>query len=177
MRSKTAAKVVTIYSIVFGALVFIGGLSNFNTEGNQAFNIFLGIAILTLSIIALVITNQEKDRPKEKALLITLFVIYCFFEAVSFITLFLPFFGLQIFLLVQLVIAVPFSFGIVYLVRLSKEAKMPITNSAVQTFLESEKNLTDFEQKIHLLKKLKDDGLISEEEYKTLLSKHLNQNI
>lgn len=177
MRSKTAAKVITIYSIVFGALVLSGAIGNINNGGDRAVGVVMGIAILALGIIGLVVTNQEKDRPKEKAFIITLFVIYCIYEVASFIILFVPFFGMQFFLIIQAVIAVPFSFSIVYLVRLGKEAEMAKTNSAVTNFLESEKHVSDFEQKIHLLKKLKDDGLISEEEYKNLLSKHLNQNI
>ncbi len=177
MRSKTAAKVVTIYSIVFGALVLLGAIGNINNGGDRAVGVVMGIAILALGIIGLVLTNQENDRPKEKAFMITLFVIYCIYEVASFFILFVPFFGMQFFLIIQALIAVPFSFSIVYLVRLSKEAHMVKTNSQVTNFLESEKQLSDFEQKIHLLKKLKDDGLISEEEYKNLLSKHLNQNI
>lgn len=177
MRSKTAAKVVMIYSIVLGAFMFIGAFSNVDPEGNRGVNIVMAIAILTLSILGLVFVNQEKEKPKEKPYLITLFVLYCIFEGISLIALFMPFYGIYVFLIMQVVIAVPFSFSIVYLTSLAKEMKSDQSHSAVQDYLENEKHVTDFEQKIHLLKKLKEEGLLSEEEFKKLLDKHLNQNL
>ena len=176
MKSKTSAKVVTIYSIVLGALIMIGGISNFGDDNDRIFSIFLGITMLVLGIIGLNIANKEKRQSSEKGIVITLFVFYCIFEFFSFFTLLIPFFGVQIFLIIQVLIITPFIFSIKYLNDLSKQNDKAISRLEEIDQVDTEIKPSDFEQMIQSLKKLKEEGLLSEEEFKEHLNKYINQN-
>ncbi|MDX9691031.1 MAG: SHOCT domain-containing protein [Acholeplasmataceae bacterium] len=180
MKSKIAAKVVTIYSIVVGVLFILSAVLGDNDSSNIFLSIMFGIAFITLGVLGLVYANKL-DSHIEKPYIITLFVLYCIFEVLSFLVIAIPLFGLQLFLVLQALFAVPFSFSIVYLVKLSRENDNVIVNSKPINIIDAmdmkPDNTSEFEQKINTLKKLRDEGLISEEEFKELLSKHLHQHI
>jgi len=158
MRSLTAKKVVAIYSIVFGALGFVG---SFN-DAVDVWTLIIEILLIVLGILLLVPALQKA----EKGLIITGLVYYSLLVLAGLVFFFiLPFMGFLIWGLS----GVPFAFSIVYLVRRGKE----------NTFLGDEYSYSDFSRKespvqkdaafvenqLKVLAKMVEDGLISEADY------------
>ena len=112
MRSSSALKVVSIYSIVIGVLGLIGSFNNqLSSYGSNA---FIFIVLIVLSILSLSIQNLTA----QKVFMIIIFVFYCLMIGTSLIILVLfPGIGL----LVLGLFVVPFIYGIIYLVKSGKE--------------------------------------------------------
>jgi hypothetical protein len=122
-KKITAAKVVGIYSIVFGTLSFLG-----NEQLANPLTIIMQIIMIVFGIMVTVFAG--KGEGKEKGFLITLFVFYCIIALSSFAILAIPdnlipaeygnikFF---LFILCNALIITPFIFSIIYFSASKKE--------------------------------------------------------
>jgi len=158
MRSLTAKKVVAIYSIVFGALGFMG---SFN-DAVDVWTLIIEILLIVLGILLLVPALQKA----EKALIITGLVYYSLLVLAGLVFFFiLPFMGFLIWGLS----GVPFAFSIVYLVRKGKEQYEMSDDYGNPNFNKEEsplqKDAQFVENQLKVLAKMVEDGLISEADY------------
>ena len=158
MESLTAKKVVAIYSIVFGALGFFGGLS----QELDPITIIIEILLIIMGILLLIPSLQRA----EKALIITGLVYYSLLVLAGLIFFFVwTFMGVLIWILS----GVPFAFSIVYLVRKGKEDTYLGDEYSYNDFSRKEspvqKDAAFVENQLKVLAKMVEDGLISEADY------------
>ena len=158
MESLTAKKVVAIYSIVFGGLGFIGGLS----QEPDPITIIIEILLIILGILLLIPSLQKV----EKGLIITGLVYYSLLVLAGLVFFFiLPLMGILIWVLA----GVPFAFSIVYLVRRRKESIVYSDNYIIPSYAKEEspmaKDAVFVENQLKVLAKMVEDGLISEADY------------
>ncbi len=157
MRSSTAAKVVAIYSIVFGALGLVGTLFDgdvANETGSPAFSIIWMSLFVVFGIV--VLTKSNSGTYGEKGFVITLLVFYAVISAFGIILLGFPFFGPMLFLIVQILVVTPIVFSIIYLNRASKESSESSDTVG---------DVAELEYKLRQLENLLNKGIISQEEY------------
>lgn len=158
MSSLSAKKVVAIYSIVFGALGFFGGLS----QELDPITIIIEILLIIMGILLLIPSLQRA----EKALIITGLVYYSLLVLAGLIFFFVwTFMGVLIWILS----GVPFAFSIVYLVRKGKEDTYLGDEYSYNDFSRKEspvqKDAAFVENQLKVLAKMVEDGLISEADY------------
>lgn len=164
MQSSTAKKIVSVFSLVFGALSII---SIFQEKNAEVLSWILSISLIIIGIL-LLIPSLTKH---EKGLMIFALVIYSLFVFSGLIILlFYPVLSLIVFA----VVGVPFAFSIVYLVLLKKEKQQdeeevidwPVGHSNIgdqpSEDIQSKESL---EQKLSSLKNMAEKGLITQEEY------------
>jgi hypothetical protein len=181
MKSIVAARVVAIYSIIFGALSVLGNISELADDPSLISSIFLAVALIILGVFSII--KAKQNNYKESLFISLIFVFYC---VILFGGLVILLWGDVFFTLGLLVIGLiitPFVFSIIYFVSSSRE-KALLNNEAVRKqsdspTLGSDNNnpINSLNMGIEQLKKLKQDGLISEEQFKDYLKKYLDQNI
>ena len=111
LTTEKSLKIVSIFSIVFGALSLLGIISG---EGDIISTLILGMALIACGILMLIF----KDHKASYGITIGVFVIHCIGVLSGLIYLFLfPLLGL----LTLGLYGVPFSFSIVYFVKRKKE--------------------------------------------------------
>ena len=181
MKSIIAARVVAVYSIVFGALSVLGNISDLGDNPSLISSIFLAVALIILSFFAIIKANQKNY--KESLFISFIFVFYCFILFGGLVILLWGDEFSTLGLLVIGLIITPFVFSIIYFVSSSRE-KALLNNEAVRKQTDSPSLGSDNNNPINLLnmgieqlKKLKQDGLISEEQFKDYLKKYLDQSI
>jgi len=165
MRSATAKKVVSIFSLIFGGLSIIGYI----TEGSQgqAMSWVISISMIVIGVLLLIPTLKKA----EEALMIGALVLYSLFMFAGLVIMAIPDLGPFIGLLILGIVGVPFSFSIVYLARLAKEKNATPTGGPVIERVYpvnsslAEANNGSIESQLISLKKMADQGLITEADY------------
>lgn len=174
MTKSTLAKIVSIYSIVYGGLlVFSAIYVLLDDDGPFSLwiSVFLGLAFLILGIIGIVKITASPDRGDEKGIIISLFTLYCITQfAVLVLLLTLISTGivelLYVILICESLVVLPFIFSIMYLNKISDKESMTLGYNKVNN-----DNNYYVTENIKELKKLKDMGYINEEQYNKFVDK------
>jgi hypothetical protein len=181
MKSITAARVVAIYSIIFGVLSALGNISNLGDDPSLISSIFLAVAFIVLSFFVIIKANQRIY--KESVFINLIFVFYCFLLFGGLVVLLSGDIFVTIGLLVIGLIITPFVFSIIYFITSSKEKALlkkeaiPLQSDSPSLGSDNNNPINSLNMGIEQLKKLKQDGHISEEQFKDYLKKYLDQNI
>lgn len=157
MKKSAAAYVVLIYSLVLGILMFVNVFSEgdsfikdnglFKNEGS----LIIGPLFVLVAIIGII---RVKVKDAGKGIIIAFFVFYCLAQiAVLFFIIFvgrLVFLGIFFIILaavLELLIATPFAFSIVYFVKSKRENKVIPPEKSLDGFQYFYKNETNEEEK------------------------------
>ena len=157
MKKSAAAYVVLIYSLVLGILMFVNVFSEGDSfiKDNGLFkyegSLIIGPLFVLVAIIGII---RVKVKDAGKGIIIAFFVFYCLAQiAVLFFIIFvarLVFFGIFFIILavvLELLIAVPFAFSIVYFVKSKRENKVIPPEKSLDGFQYFYKNETNEEEK------------------------------
>ncbi len=161
MGNVTAAKTISIFSIIYGVLNFFSNLKESTILG-QSYNpigVLLSIALVVIAIVSL---TKISNNQKVKGLVIAMLVFWLFLLIASILFLGIPVFGWVVFVIGIGLSVVPIISGFKYLSSL---------NSA------NNKNNEDITKKLTKSKSLYDGGYITEEEYEEIRKKILDENI
>lgn len=155
MRSSTAAKVVGIYSIVFGALSLLGQLTDLVEQDNSPIlSIIIAILFVSFGIVILVRTNNNESA---KGFVVTLLVFYMIVAVAGLIILAVPIVGPIIFVVLEAMVITPIIFSFMYFSKFSKEQNEVVHTAQNTSFL--------LHDKLRELESLLSEGVISQEEY------------
>lgn len=160
MKSKTAKKVVAIYSLIMGAIALFGTLGQGQFARGDGAVLILEVILIVMGVTLLIVSQTHT----EKILIVIALIIYSFcMLAGLLVTFVIPPLGL----LVMAMYGVPFIFSIIYLSSKKDKniANHPnLSENHYHTGIYHSQSESS-QIKLATIKRLYEDGLITLEEY------------